>query len=79
MQRLSADPEPTAAPSPGADDAVPATDVGCPVCGEPVRGIATARPGEHRFVGCDHYASARFLRSYAGTASPGAERLRIGP
>ena len=72
MQRLSADPESTAAPSAG-------TDVDCPVCGEPIRGIASASPGEHRFVGCDHYASARFLRSYAGTATPGADRLRIGP
>ena len=72
MQRLSADSEPTAVPSPGAV-------ADCPVCGEPIRGIASASPGEHRFVGCDHYASARFLRSYAGTASTGAGRLRIGP
>ena len=72
MQRLSADTDALA-------PALPGTEARCPVCGEPVRGIATSRPGEHRFVGCDHYASARFLRSYAGGAHAGADRLRIGP
>ena len=79
MQRLSADPDPTVTPSPGSDDTAAGADVECPVCGEPIRGIASASPGEHRFVGCDHYASARFLRSYAGRASTGSTRLRIGP
>ena len=54
-------------------------DVDCPVCGEPVRGIAAARPGEHRFVGCDHYASARFLRDRAGQADAVARRPTLGP
>lgn len=55
------------------------TDARCPVCGEPVRGIAAARPGEHRFVGCDHYASARFLQpAIDGPATPAAPP-RLGP
>ena len=72
MQRLTADADVAAPPGPSAD-------VRCPVCGEPIRGIAAARPGEHRFVGCDHYASARFLDSYAEGAVAGPGQLRIGP
>gem|GEM_PF-4881690 len=71
MQRVSPTTEPTAAP-----DLKP--DAACPVCGEPVRGIAAAKPGEHRFVGCDHYASARFLQPRTDPAST-AGPLRIGP
>ena len=57
----------------------PTTRTTCPVCNEPIRGITAARPGEHRFVGCDHYASARFLRPLEGSvATPGAA-VRLGP
>ena len=63
-----------ATPSPGLPTGPETT---CPVCGEPVRGIAAAKPGEHRFVGCDHYASARFLRTHG--ESVGTGRLRLGP
>jgi ssDNA-binding Zn-finger/Zn-ribbon topoisomerase 1 len=72
MQRLSADPEPIATPSTGAV-------ADCPVCGEPIRGIASASPGEHRFVGCDHYASARFLRSLDGSVTTAGTPVRLGP
>ena len=75
MQRLSADARAHVTPGTGADG----EDVRCPVCSEPIRGIAAARPGEHRFVGCDHYASARFLDSYAEGVAAGPGQLRIGP
>ena len=75
MQRLSADVETARMPASNDDG----EDVRCPVCGEPIRGIAAARPGEHRFVGCDHYASARFLDSYAEGVAAGPGQLRIGP
>ena len=74
MQRLSTDADADATTAPGAN-----ADVRCPVCGEPIRGIAAARPGEHRFVGCDHYASARFLASYTEGVAAGPGQLRIGP
>lgn len=51
----------------------------CPVCGDPIAGIAAERPGEHRFVGCGHYASARFLREPPASAGPHASRYRLGP
>ena len=68
-------------PAPASDPATvdPTTDARCPVCGEPVRGIAAARPGEHRFVGCDHYASARFLQPGVEGPSASATPPRIGP
>ena len=75
MQRLSPDAEHPWTPGPSADGET----VRCPVCGEPIRGIAAARPGEHRFVGCDHYASARFLDAYAEGVAAGPGQLRIGP
>ena len=75
MQRLSADARAHVTPATRADG----EEVQCPVCGEPIRGIAAARPGEHRFVGCDHYASARFLDSYAEGVAAGPGQLRIGP
>jgi ssDNA-binding Zn-finger/Zn-ribbon topoisomerase 1 len=37
----------------------------CPQCGDPIDGIA-ATGGGHRFVGCGHPASARFLPSSEG-------------
>ena len=54
-------------------------ETACPVCGEPIRGIEAASPGEHRFVGCDHYASARFLRRRSSVHGPDAARFRLGP
>lgn len=75
MQRLSTDADAATTPGPSPERA----DVRCPVCGDPIRGIAAARPGEHRFVGCDHYASARFLGSYAEGVAAGPGQLRIGP
>jgi len=58
---------------------LPDAETACPVCGEPVRGIEAASPGEHRFVGCNHYASARFLRHRSTVHGPDAARFRLGP
>jgi len=41
--------------------AKPSTDR-CPACGEAIEGIEATGTG-HRFVGCGHPASARFLPS----------------
>ena len=41
----------------------------CHECGDPIRGIETTGPGEHRFSGCGHRASARFLRPLADAES----------
>ena len=35
----------------------------CHECGEPIRGIEATGPAGHRFVGCGHRASERFLES----------------
>ncbi|MFB6173088.1 MAG: hypothetical protein ABEI39_00445 [Halobacteriales archaeon] len=37
----------------------------CHECGEPIRGIEARAPGEHRFTGCGHRATARFTRPVA--------------
>jgi len=39
----------------------------CHECGNPIMGIESTAPGEHRFIGCGHRASARFVRSPAVT------------
>lgn len=72
MQRLATDA--STASTPGSQ-----AETTCPVCGAPVEGIEATRPGEHRFVGCDHYASARFLRRRSGTSAAGHSGVRIGP
>ena len=58
---------------------MPSARTTCPVCSEPIRGITAARPGEHRFVGCDHYASARFLRPLDGSGPTAGAPVRLGP
>jgi hypothetical protein len=45
----------------------PSTDR-CPACGETIEGIEATATG-HRFVGCGHPASARFLPSADGGPS----------
>jgi len=46
------------------------TEDRCPRCGERIEGIA-ATGGGHRFVGCGHPASARFLPSADGPSFVG--------
>ena len=41
----------------------------CHECGTPIMGIESAAPGDHRFIGCGHRASARFVRSPAMAGS----------
>lgn len=41
----------------------------CHECGEPIRGIEAAGPGGHRFVGCGHHASDRFVEPPATAGS----------
>lgn len=41
----------------------------CHECGDPIRGIEAAGPGTHRFVGCGHRASGRFVEPPAAAGS----------
>lgn len=41
----------------------------CHECGNPIIGIESAGPGTHRFVGCGHRASGRFVRAPADAGS----------
>ena len=51
----------TARPDASVAGTTPSTNR-CPACGEPIDGIEATGTG-HRFVGCGHPASARFLPS----------------
>jgi hypothetical protein len=53
----------------GAGTTTPSADR-CPACGETIEGIEATGTG-HRFVGCGHPASARFLPSADGPSLVG--------
>ncbi|MFB6296112.1 MAG: hypothetical protein ABEH66_04630 [Halobacteriales archaeon] len=54
----------------GSDGSIDGSEDRCPQCGDPIDGIAATGVG-HRFVGCGHPASARFLPSADGPSFVG--------